>query len=119
MFQLPGLKSHCERHLGEVINPLNVAEILLLSDSYKCPILKKTALSYCYENHSYIMKDSRWKVMETDNPELFEEAIREIAPEICHQHSECIKKCGGRYDLEKETAKESLKKKTSILKKYQ
>ena len=55
-YQLPGLKLHCEKHLGENISPLNVAEILLLSDHYKCETLKKTALAYCVENHSYIMK---------------------------------------------------------------
>ena len=57
-YQLPGLKLHCEKHLAENLSPLNVAEILLLSDNYKCETLKKTALAYCGENHSYIMKVS-------------------------------------------------------------
>lgn len=56
ILQLPGLKLHCEKHLGESINPLNVADILLLSENYKCDSLKKTALAYCGLNHSYIMK---------------------------------------------------------------
>ena len=55
-YQLPGLKLSCEKHLGEIISPLNVAEILLLSDNFKCEALKKTALAFCGENHSYIMK---------------------------------------------------------------
>ena len=55
-YQLPGLKLHCEKHLGEIITPLNVAEILLLSDNFKCEALKKTALAFCGKNHSYIMK---------------------------------------------------------------
>ena len=110
----------CEKHLGEIINPLNVAEILLLSDSYGCTNLKKTALSYCNENHSYIMKDSRWKIIEEENPDLFEEAISEIAPETCSQHTDCIKKGGNRYETEKEQCcKDKEKKKHSGLKKYQ
>lgn len=112
-YQLPGLKLHCEQHLGEIINPLNVAEILLLSDSYKCQDLKRTALSYCSENHSYIMKDSRWKIIEEENPELFEEAIAEIAPETCNKHAECLKKGGNRYETEKENSK-----KKSLIKKH-
>jgi len=113
-YQLPGLKLHCEKHLGEILNPLNVAEILLLSDSYKCQNLKRTALSYCNENHSYIMKDSRWKIIEEENPDLFEEAIAEIAPETCSKHAECLKSGGNRYETEKENSK-----KKSLLKKYQ
>jgi hypothetical protein len=70
---LPGLKVQCEKHLGEIINPVNVAEILLLSDSYSCQHLKKAALSYCSENHSYIMKDSQWKIMEEEK-------------NLCHVH---------------------------------
>ena len=112
--QLPGLKVQCEKHLGEIINPVNVAEILLLSDSYSCHHLKKTALSYCSENHSYIMKDSQWKIMEEENPTLYSQAISEIAPETCSKHVECIARGGNRY----ETEKESGKKKHGVLKKY-
>jgi len=117
-YQLPGLKLQCEKHLGEIINPINVAEILLLSDSYRCQNLKKTALSYCNENHSYIIKDSRWKIIEEENPDLFEEAISEIAPETCHTHTDCIKNGGNRYETEKECCKENSKKKHSLLKKF-
>lgn len=117
-YQLPGLKLQCEKHLGEIINPLNVAEILLLSDSYRCHDLKKTALSYCSENHSYIMKDSRWKIIEEEKPELFEEAIAEIAPETCSKHTDCIKKGGNRYETEKEGNKETSRKKHSMMKKF-
>ena len=112
--QLPGLKVQCEKHLGEIINPVNVAEILLLSDSYSCHHLKKAALSYCSENHSYIMKDSQWKIMEEENPTLYSQAISEIAPETCSKHVECIARGGNRY----ETEKESGKKKHGVLKKY-
>jgi len=118
-YQLPGLKKQCEKHLGEIINPLNVAEILLLSDSYRCQNLKKAALSYCSENHSYIMKDSRWKIIEEENPDLFEEAISEIAPETCNSHTDCIRKGWNRYETEKQCCKENSKKKHSLLKKYQ
>merc|ERR1719505_62743 len=92
IYQLPGLKVQCEKHLGEIINPVNVAEILLLSDSYSCQHLKKAALSYCSENHSYIMKDSQWKIMEEENPKLYSQAISEIAPETCSKHVDCIKR---------------------------
>jgi len=117
IYQLPGLKVQCEKHLGETINPVNVAEILLLSDSYSCQHLKKAALSYCSENHSYIMKDSQWKIIEEENPKLYSQAISEIAPEECSKHVECIKRGGNRYETEKENAA-SGKKKHSVLKKY-
>ena len=114
---MPGLKVQCEKHLGETINPVNVAEILLLSDSYSCHHLKKAALSYCSENHSYIMKDSQWKIIEEENPKLYSQAISEIAPETCSKHVDCIKRGGNRYETEKENAA-SGKKKHSVLKKY-
>merc|ERR1712130_201798 len=117
IYQLPGLKVQCEKHLGETINPMNVAEILLLSDSYSCHHLKKAALSYCSENHSYIMKDSQWKIIEEENPKLYSQAISEIAPETCSKHVECIKRGGNRYETEKENAANG-KKKQSVLKKY-
>jgi len=117
IYQLPGLKVQCEKHLGETINPVNVAEILLLSDSYSCHHLKKAALSYCSENHSYIMKDSQWKIIEEENPKLYSQAISEIAPETCSKHVDCIKRGGNRYETEKENAA-SGKKKHSVLKKY-
>lgn len=119
IYQLPGLKLQCEKHLGEIINPQNVAEILLLSDSYRCQDLKKTALSYCNENHSYIMKDSRWKIIEEENPDLFEEAISQIAPETCSKHTDCIRNGSSRYETEKECCKDNSKKKHNIVKKYQ
>jgi len=117
IYQLPGLKVQCEKHLGETLNPVNVAEILLLSDSYSCHHLKKAALSYCSENHSYIMKDSQWKIIEEENPKLYSQAISEIAPETCSKHVDCIKRGGNRYETEKENAA-SGKKKHSVLKKY-
>lgn len=100
-YQLPGLKVHCEKHLGEIINPQNVSDILLLSETHRCDTLKKTALAYCGENHSYIMKDSRWKVIEEEKPDLFEEAISVVAGGKCDSHMECLKKAGNRYECEK------------------
>ena len=38
------------------MSPVNVSDILLLSDSYGCKDLKKAALAYCGDNHSYIIK---------------------------------------------------------------
>ena len=132
-YQLPGLKLHCEKHLGENISPLNVAEILLLSDHYKCETLKKTALAYCVENHSYIMKvrfttlilqfhilstfqDSCWKKIEAESPSLFSEAISNVAPDMCDKHEDCIEKGGNRYNTEVEK-KQKVRKK-SFLRKY-
>jgi speckle-type POZ protein len=100
-YQLPGLKVHCEKHLGEIINPENVSDILLLSETHRCDTLKKTALAYCGENHSYIIKDSRWKVIEEEKPDLFEEAISAVAGGVCDSHTECLKKAGNRYECEK------------------
>lgn len=100
-YKLPGLKLHCEKHLGEIINPLNVADILLLSENYSCRDLKRVALAYCGENHSYIMKDTKWKTIEKERPDLFEEAIAHVAPDTCHSHAECLKKGGNRYEAEK------------------
>lgn len=100
-YQLPGLKVHCEKHLGEIINPQNVSDILLLSETHRCDTLKKTALAYCGENHSYIIKDSRWKVIEEEKPDLFEEAISVVAGGKCDSHMECLKKAGNRYECEK------------------
>jgi len=47
------------------------------------------------------MKDSKWKLIEAENPVLFEEAIALVAPDTCNKHAECIKKGGNRYDAEK------------------
>ena len=38
LYQLPGLKTHCEKHLGEMICPNNVANVLLLAEKYKCQV---------------------------------------------------------------------------------
>ncbi|XP_023332541.1 speckle-type POZ protein-like B [Eurytemora carolleeae] len=100
-YKLPGLKHHCEKHLGEIMNPLNVSDILLLSENYSCKELKRSALTYCGENHSYIIKDSKWKTMEKENPQLFAEAVALVAPESCDKHAECLKKGGNRYEVEK------------------
>jgi len=107
-YKLPGLKQHCEKHLFEIMNPVNVADILLLSENYSCSQLKRSALTYCGENHSYIMKDSKWKTIEEENPDLFAEAIALVAPETCSQHVECLKKGGNRYDAEKNSKSSSV-----------
>jgi hypothetical protein len=38
LYQLPGLKTHCEKHIGEMICPKNVANVLLLADRYRCQV---------------------------------------------------------------------------------
>ena len=101
-YKLHGLKSHCEKHLGEILSPDNVASVLLLADEYKCGLLKRSALTYCKDNHTYIMKDEDWKTIEEERPELFEEAVSEVVRESdCESHGECIKKKGKRYELER------------------
>jgi len=55
-YQLPGLKHHCEDHLQNTITSQNVAQMLLLASQCKSDNLKKTALQFCGDNHSYIMK---------------------------------------------------------------
>ncbi|CAB4068134.1 SPOP [Lepeophtheirus salmonis] len=82
-YQLPGLKTHCEKHLVEIISPKNVASFLLLADKYKCEDLKKSALTYCKDNVWYIMKDEQWKVIEEEKPDLFEEAVSKVVKDSC------------------------------------
>eukprot|EP00096_Caligus_rogercresseyi_P011269 TRINITY_DN4387_c0_g1_i1.p1 TRINITY_DN4387_c0_g1~~TRINITY_DN4387_c0_g1_i1.p1 ORF type:complete len:446 (-),score=162.99 TRINITY_DN4387_c0_g1_i1:532-1869(-) len=100
-YQLPGLKTHCEKHLVEVISPKNVASFLLLADKYKCEDLKKSALTYCKDNVWYIMKDEQWKVIEEEKPDLFEEAVSKVVKDSCFSHTECLKKKGKRFEMEK------------------
>ncbi|QQP37357.1 BTB/POZ domain protein [Caligus rogercresseyi] len=97
----PGLKTHCEKHLVEVISPKNVASFLLLADKYKCEDLKKSALTYCKDNVWYIMKDEQWKVIEEEKPDLFEEAVSKVVKDSCFSHTECLKKKGKRFEMEK------------------
>jgi len=104
LYQLPGLKSHCEQHLSEVITPVNVAAVLMLADQYACERLKSSALKYCKDNHNYIVKDHAWKTIEEEKPGLFEEAVTRVVGDessVCKEHSECIKKKGKRYEIEK------------------
>ncbi len=106
-FQLPGLKSLCERHLGDVISPRSVASVLLLADRHGCGGLKKSALSYCKDNHACIMKDAGWKTIEEEEPELFEEAVSEVVPAedgLCGSHAECLKRKGKRFEIERESS---------------
>lgn len=103
-YQLPGLKNHCEKHLVEIISPDNVASVLLLAERHKCLNLKKSAINYCRDNDRYIMKDAQWKTIEEEKPDLFEEAIAEVAKESCNKHIECLKKKGKRFELEKTEA---------------
>jgi len=56
LYKVPGLKILCEKHLAERISPGNVAQLLLLADQYECEHLKRIALKYCGENHSYMIK---------------------------------------------------------------
>ena len=46
----------------------------------------------------FIFQDSKWKTIEKENPDLFEEAISLVAPDSCDKHTECLKKGGNRYD---------------------
>ncbi len=104
-FGLSGLKNSCERRLGEVLSPSNVASALLLAERHQCSGLKKSALSYCKDNHTYIMKDDDWKTIEEERPELFEEAVSEVvAKSSCASHTECLKKKGKRYEIEKNSS---------------
>ena len=104
-YQLLGLKTHCEKHLGEVIKPTNASSMLILADQYKCRQLKKSVLSYCKDNHTYIMKDEQWKTIEEEKPDLFEEAVSEVmAKTDCNSHTECLKKKGKRYEIEKNSS---------------
>ena len=47
-------------------------------------------------NNSNFFKDSKWKTIEKENPDLFEEAISLVAPDTCNKHVECLKKGGNR-----------------------
>eukprot|EP00095_Tigriopus_kingsejongensis_P011238 maker-scaffold414_size178625-snap-gene-0.27 protein:Tk11238 transcript:maker-scaffold414_size178625-snap-gene-0.27-mRNA-1 annotation:"protein roadkill" len=104
-YKLPGLKSLCENHLGEIISPKNVASVLLMADRYDCAKLKKSALGYCKANHTYIMKDDHWKTIEEEKPELFEEAVSEVTNKgTCETHEECLKKGGKRFEFERNSS---------------
>ncbi len=104
-YGIPGLKKHCEMHLGEGISAGNVASVLLMADRYRCHGLKKSALSYCKDNHSYIMKDRHWKTIEEEKPELFEEAVSGVVANAeCECHTECLKKKGKRFEFERNSS---------------
>jgi len=105
LYQLPGLKTHCEKHLGEMICPNNVANVLLLAEKYKCQDLKRHALDYCKDNHTHIMKDADWKTIEEEKPDLFEEAVAGVVAESdCDAHTECLKKGGKRFEIERNSS---------------
>ena len=104
LYKLPGLKSTCEQHLSEIITPVNVAAVLMLADQYACQRLKDSALKYCKDNHNYIVKDSQWKTIEEEKPGLFEEAVTRVTGDestVCREHTECIKKRGKRFEIER------------------
>ena len=81
-----------------------MGQALLLADRHGCGGLKKSALGYCRRNHTYIMKDSDWKAMEEERPSLYEEAASEVAGEACEAHTECIKRRGKRYEIERNSS---------------
>ncbi len=68
--------------------------------------LKRNALDYCKDNHTHIMKDAHWKTIEEERPELFEEAVAEVvAKSSCDgEHTECIKRGGKRFEIEKNSS---------------
>ena len=55
-YEIKTLKMYCEQYLINCITPVNVSEMLLLSDIFECPLLKKAALNYCRVYYSYIIK---------------------------------------------------------------
>jgi len=104
-YALPGLKAHCEHYLSEAITPVNVAAVLMLADTHSCQGLKSNALKYCKDNHNYIVKDTNWKTIEEEKPNLFQEAVTKVVGEGdevgCDHHTECIKKKGKRFEIER------------------
>ena len=82
---------------------MNVAAVLMLADEHSCHGLKTSALKYCKDNHNYIVKDSNWKAIEEDRPNLFQEAVTKVVGGggPCPTHQECIKKKGKRYEIER------------------
>ncbi|CAL8093250.1 unnamed protein product [Orchesella dallaii] len=76
--EMPGLKNICEKALIDSITPRNVAALLLIADTFGCDMLKKSALGFCEENSSQIVKTVAWKVMEEVNPKLFEEVCQTL-----------------------------------------
>ena len=60
-----------------------------------------TPLPFQYYSTTFSPQDSRWKVIEEEKPDLFEEAISVVAGEKCDKHTECLKKAGNRYECEK------------------
>ena len=114
-YALPGLKRRCERLLGEALSPANVSSALLLADRHGCGSLRRSALEYCRDNHTYIMKDSDWKTIEEERPGLFQEAVREAVgggkdkgeeegEGLCSSHEECLKRRGKRYEIERNSS---------------
>jgi len=54
----------CEKALIDSITPINVANMLMIADTFSCDILKKAGLAYVEENPRSIVKTIAWKVME-------------------------------------------------------
>jgi hypothetical protein len=51
------------------------------------------------------MKDNDWKTIEEEKPDLFEEAVAEVvAKSSCTEHTECLKKGGKRFEIEKNSS---------------
>lgn len=51
------------------------------------------------------MKDEAWKTIEEEKPDLFEEAVSEVvAKSSCAHHTECLKKKGKRFEIEKNSS---------------
>ena len=51
------------------------------------------------------MKDETWKTIEEEKPDLFEEAVSEVvAKSSCNTHTECLKKRGKRFEIEKNSS---------------
>ena len=50
----------------------------MLADTHSCQGLKSNALKYCKDNHNYIVKDTNWKTIEEEKPNLFQEAVTKV-----------------------------------------
>ena len=94
IYKLPDLKAYCEHHLSMNLSPSNIAEILLIANKHKCNELKNSVLKYCKTYRDYIFKDEDWKVMEKEEPMLYDEVVTSVIGDeysLCVRHLECLK----------------------------
>lgn len=58
------IQNICVKALTESITQFNVANMLMIADTFSCDQLKKAGLAYVEENARSIVKTMAWKVME-------------------------------------------------------